>query len=150
LVRLPDEQRSDLTRRLEHDALTGRQRRRVQVLLLANREKSDTQIARETGASPSTVERIRQRFADGGLESALRDKPRRGAPPKLDGKQEALVVALACSDAPEGHAKWSARLLANRAVEIEIVESLSESTVRRLLKKTRSSRGKSGRGASRR
>ncbi|HBI44535.1 MAG TPA: hypothetical protein DDY78_17040 [Planctomycetales bacterium] len=68
----------------------------------------------------------------------------------MDGKQEALIVALACSDAPEGHARWLARLLASRAVALEVVESISESSVRRLLKKTRSSRGRSSRGVSRR
>ncbi len=65
------------------------------------------------------------------------NKPRSGAPPKLDGKREAMIVALACSDAPEGQARWTAKLLAGRAVELEVVESVSESTVRRVLKKTR-------------
>jgi transposase len=149
VVRLTQEQRADLDRRLEHDALTGRQRRRLQVLLLADQGQTDVPIAQATGAGRSTVERLRQRFAAEGLEVALAEKPRRGAPAQLDGKQEAMLVALACSDAPPGQARWSARLLANRAVELEVVESLSESTVRRLLKKTRSSRGRSGRGASR-
>lgn len=149
-VRLTEEQRADLSRRLERDALTGRQRRRLQILVLADPGQTDDQIALATGASPSTVERLRKRFAREGLEVAVAEKPRSGAPAKLDGKQEALIVALACSDAPEGRAQWSARLLANRVVELEIVESLSESSVRRLLKKTRSSRGRSGRGASRR
>ena len=149
-VRLTEEQRADLTRRLEHEALTQRQRRRLEILVLADQGRTDREIVQATGASDSTVERIRQRFASAGLEAALSDKPRSGAPPKLDGKQQAVIVALACSDAPAGRAKWSARVLANRAVEMEIVESISESTVRRLLKKTRSSRGKSGRGASRR
>lgn len=148
-VRLTQEQRADLERRLEHDALTGRQRRRLQVLLLADQGQTDAHIAQATGAGRSTVERLRKRFATEGLETALAEKPRYGAPAKLDGKQEAMIVALACSDAPEGQARWSARLLANRAVELEVVESISESTVRRLLKKTRSSRGRSGRGASR-
>ena len=149
-VHLTEEQRIDLARRLERDALTGRQRRRLQILLLAAQDRTDQQIVRATGASASTVERVRTRFAREGLEPAVAEKPRSGAPPKLDGKQQALIVALACSAAPEGHARWSARLLANRVVEMEIVESLSESSVRRLLKKMRSSRGKSGRGASRR
>ncbi len=149
-VRLTEEQRIELARQLERDALTGRQRRRLQILLLADQDQTDEQIVQATGASASTVERIRKRFAREGLEPAVTEKPRSGAPPKLDGKQEALIVALACSDAPEGHAQWSARLLANRVVEMEIVESISESSVRRLLKKTRSSRGRSGRGASRR
>ena len=149
-VRLTEEQRADLSRRLERDPLTGRQRRRLQILVLADQGHTDDQIALATGASPSTVERLRKRCAREGLEAALTEKPRSGAPAKLDGKQEALIVALACSDAPEGRAQWSARLLANRVVELEIVEALSESSVRRLLKKTRSSRGRNGRGASRR
>lgn len=149
LVRLTEEQRADLTRRLEHTPLTGRQRRRHHILLLADQGQTDEQIALATGAGVSTVERLRKRYASEGLEAALAEKPRRGAPAKLDGKQEALIVALACSEAPQGQARWSARLLANRAVEMEVVESISESAVRRLLKKTRSSRGRSGRGASR-
>jgi transposase len=147
-VRLTEEQRADLTRRLQREALTQRQRRRFQILLLADRGQSDAQIAQATGASDSTVERLRQRFAREGFAATCTEKPRSGAPAKLDGKQEALIVALACSDAPDGHAQWSAGLLANRAVELEIVETVSESTVRRLLKKTRSSRGRSSRGAS--
>jgi transposase len=150
IVRLTDEQRVDLTRRLEHEALNGRQRRRHEILLLADLGQTDEQIATATGASRSTVERLRQRCAREGLEAALCERKRRGAPAKLDGKQETLLIALACSDAPEGHAKWTARLLANRAVALEIVESIAESSVRRLLKKTRSSRGRSARGASRR
>lgn len=148
-VRLTDAQRGDLNRRLEHDALNGRQRRRLQILLLADQGQKDEQIALTTGAARSTVERVRKRFASEGLEVALVEKPRSGAPAKLDGKQEAMIVALACSDAPKGQSKWSARLLANRVVEMEIVESTSESSVRRLLKKTRLNRGKSSPGASR-
>ena len=150
VVRLTDEQRADLSRRLERSPLTGRQRRRHQILLLADQGLTDEQIVQATGAGLSTVGRLRKRYAREGLEAALAEKPRRGAPAKLGGKQEALIVALACSDAPQGHARWSARLLASRAVELEVVEAVSASAVRRLLKKTRSSRGRSGRGASRR
>jgi transposase len=149
VVQLTDEQRADLNRRLEHQALTGRQRRRHHILLLADQGLTDEQIAQATGAGLSTVGRLRKRWGAEGLEAALAEKPRCGAPAQWDGKQQALMVALACSDAPEGHAHWSARLLANRAVEREVVESISESSVRRLLKKTRSSRGRNGRGASR-
>lgn len=150
IVRLTDEQRADLNRRLERDALKGRQRRRHEILLLADQGQTDEQIVTATGASRSTVERLRQRFTREGLQPALTERKRCGAPAKLDGKQEALLIALACSQAPEGQAKWTARLLANRAVEMEVVESISESSIRRLLKKTRSNRGKNGRGASRR
>jgi transposase len=148
LVRLTPGQRAELTGRLEREALNGRRRRHLQILLLADGGRTDEQIASATGASRSTVERHRTRFAREGLEAALADKPRSGAPAKLDGKQEAMIVALACSDAPEGRARWTAKLLANRAVELEVVESISESTVRRVLKKTRCSPGRSGRGAS--
>jgi transposase len=137
VVALTPEQRDDLTRRLEREALTGRQRRRLQILLLADQGQTDAQIAAATGAGLSTVERLRKRFVAEGLDAALAEKRRCGAPPKLDGKQEALLVALACSDAPPGHARWTARLLARRAVQLEVVESISESSVRRLLKKTR-------------
>ena len=136
-VRLTPEQRAELTERLEREALNGRRRRHFQILLLADEGRTDEQIAVTTGASRSTVERHRTRFDREGLEAALTDKPRSGAPAKLDGKQEAMIVALACSDAPQGQARWTAKLLANRAVELEVVESVSESTVRRVLKKTR-------------
>ena len=148
IVRLTEEQRTELTRRLQREALTQRQRRRFHILLLADQGQTDAQIGQATGASDSTIERLRHRFARAGFAAACVEKARSGAPVKLDGKQEALIVALACSDAPDGRAKWSAGLLANRAVELEIVQSVSESTVRRLLKKTRSSRGRSSRGAS--
>lgn len=137
VVQLTEDQRTELTGRLEREALTGRQRRRFQILLLADPGQTDGQIAATTGASPSTVERIRKRFVREGVEAALTDKPRSGAPAQFDGKHEAMIVALACSDAPEGQARWTARLLANRAVELEVVESISESAVRRILKKTR-------------
>jgi transposase len=135
-VRLTAEQRTELTECLEREALNGRRRRHLQILLLADEGHSDEQIALATGAGRSTVERTRKRFARAGLEAALHDKPRSGAPPKFDGKQEAMIIALACSEAPEGRTCWTAELLANRAVELEVVESISESTVRRILKKT--------------
>src|ERR1700674_2024409 len=109
-VRLTDAQRGDLNQRLEHDALNGRQRRRFQILLLADQGQKDEQIVLATGASRATVERARKRFANDGLEVSLVEKPRSGAPAKLDGKQEAMIIALACSKAPEGQSKWSARL----------------------------------------
>lgn len=135
LVRLTPEQRAELTERLEREALNGRRRRHFQILLLSDAGHTDEQIAAATGANRSTVKRTRKRCAREGMEAALQDKPRSGAPAKLDGKQEAMIVALACSDAPGGRNRWTAKLLANRVVELGVVESLSESTVRRVLKK---------------
>ena len=137
IVCLTSEQRAELTDRLEREALNGRRRRHLEILLLTDEGRTDEQIASATGASRSTVERHRTRFAREGLQAALTDKPRSGAPAKFDGKQEAMIVALACSDAPEGQARWTAKLLASRAVALEVVESISESSVRRVLKKTR-------------
>jgi len=137
IVRLTIDQRVELTERLKREALTARQRRHFQILLLADEGLTDQQIAVATAGSRSTVERHRKRFVQDGLEATLVDKPRSGAPAKMDGKQEAMIVALACSDAPEGRTVWTAKLLANRAVEMEIVESTSASSVRRILKKTR-------------
>jgi transposase len=136
VVRLTPEQRAELTDRLEREPLNGRRRRHFQILLLADEGRTDQQIVAATGAGRSNVERVRKRFAREGLDAALHDKPRSGAPPKFDGKQEAMIVALACSDAPEGRTCWTAEVLADRAVELGVVESISETTVRRILKKT--------------
>src|SRR5260370_4431585 len=92
-VRLTEEQRADLKRRLERDALTGRQRRRLQILVLADQGQTDAQIVVATGASPSTVQRLRQRVAREGLQSALTEKPRSDAPTQFDAKQKAMIGA---------------------------------------------------------
>jgi transposase len=89
----------------------------------------------------STVERVRERFVEEGLEAALSERPRPGARRELDSRQEAYLVALASSDPPEGKKHWSMQLLADRLVELEIVEEISDETVRRTLKRGPSSRG---------
>jgi transposase len=149
IVRLTDDQRAALEERFA-GPLTLRQRNRIQVLLRSDRGETDGEIAEGLGISNGTVFNTRRRFATEGLDAALTEKPRRGVPAKLDGKAEAMVIALACSKAPDGRARWTAKMLANRLVELEVVESVSDDTILRVLKKTRSSRGRSGRGASRR
>jgi transposase len=149
IVRLTDDQRAALEERFT-GPLTLRQRNRVQVLLRADRDEADGEIAAELGISTGTALNTRRRFATEGLDAALTERPRRGVPAKLDGKAEAMVIALACSKAPDGRARWTAKMLANRLVELEVVESVSDDTILRVLKKTRSSRGRSGRGACRR
>jgi transposase len=98
----------------------------------------------------STVHRTRQRCVEEGVEAALQERPRPGARPKLDGKQEALVIALACSAPPAGRLCWTMQLLAERVVELGVVETISDETIRRTLKKMRCSPGASRVGASRR
>ena len=146
---LTDEQRADLDRR-GAGPLTRRQRNRGQILLRADAGDADAEIADELGVSVGTVANGRRRFADGGLDAAPNDKPRPGAKPILDGKAEAIVIATACSPVPEGRATGTARLLANRLVELQVVASVSEETILRVLKRVASGRGRSGRGACRR
>lgn len=88
------------------------------------------------------VERIRKRFHEGGLENALYEKPRPGGQRRLEGKQEAHLIALACSAPPEGHEHWTLKLLADRLVQLELVDSIAPETVRLALKKTNLNLGK--------
>lgn len=108
--------------------------RRAQTLLWSDAGKSDLEIARLHSITPLTVANTRQRWVEG---KTLEDKARSGRPSVLDGKQEAFLVALACSDAPEGQEKWTMQLLADRLLELEVIdEAISEDTVSRRLKKT--------------
>lgn len=119
----------------------ARKIRRARILLLADEGYIDKEIARVLGAAVTTVERVRKRFVEEGLEAALSERSRPGAARKLNGHQEAYLVALACSDPPEGKKRWSMRLLADRLVEVGVVDELSDETVRRTLKKGTSNRG---------
>jgi transposase len=104
---------------------------------------TDVQIAEALEVGTATVERVRQRFVEQGLEAALvrkrPDRPSRAR--KLDGRAEARLIALACSAPPEGRKEWTLQLLADRLVELAVVDSVCDETVRRVLKKTSSSRG---------
>jgi transposase len=99
---------------------------------------TDERIAEAVEVSIATVERVRQRFVEQGLEAALVRKPqdRPSRQPKLDGRAEARLIALACSKPPEGRTEWTMQLLADKLVELEVVDSVSDETVRRTLKKT--------------
>lgn len=148
-VRLSDEEQDELKAIISQGKNSARTINRARVLLLADEGKKDADIRAQVGVKASFVERTRQRCAAGGIERALNDRPRSGRPPKLDGKQEALLVALTCSDEPEGQATWTLRLLADKMVALEVVESISPETVRQVLKKTTLSRGNKRTGASR-
>lgn len=144
-VRLSEAERTAL-RELTTKGVGGAQRhRRARVLLLADAGRSDQAIADALQVGRATVERTRRRFAEEGLEVALarRAQVRPSRLPKLDGTAEAHLVALTCGAPPEGRARWSLRLLADRLVELVAVDGgvLSYETVRRTLKKTRSSPG---------
>ena len=108
----------------------------------------DREVAEAVSLSAATVARVRRRFVEEGLEAAINDKSRSGRERKLSGRQEAHLVAIACSNAPEGHTNWTLHLLADKVVELEFAGSISLETVRQILKKTNSSRGRRKNGAS--
>jgi len=135
VVDLSEEEKTDLKSLTKKGKTSARKLKRAHVLLLANQGETDKQIAKALGVGTSTVERIRKRFVQGGLEDALNERPRPGGERKLDGKQEAYLLALASSDPPEGKKRWTMQLLADRLVELEVVDSLSDETLRRTLKR---------------
>ena len=120
---------------------TGKQKARsiirANILLMASEGYSDAEIAATIRINVSTVERTREKFVTGGLEYALIDRPHPPKPRKLDGKQEAFLIATACSEAPEGRSHWTMQLLADQLVNLGIVDSISDETVRQTLKKTK-------------
>ena len=112
---------------------------RCHVLLLSDKKESNSKISRTLDIALLTIRRIQQRYVDGGLESAIEDRPRSGKPPKFSGKQQAKITALACSSPPEGRSRWTLRLLADKVIELELVDDISYKTVGEILKKTNSS-----------
>jgi transposase len=134
-----------LTRKGRHSV---RRVKRGLVLLAASDGEKDETIAARVGVTTNLVARTRKRYAEEGLEQALSERPRSGKPRRFDGRQDAYVIALACSDPPEGHARWTLRLLANRMVELKVVEGISHHTVGRMLKRGSSNRGSAANGAS--
>jgi transposase len=147
IVELTDGQRSYLLDLLKKGEAKARMLTRARILLLSAEGKTDRFIADALKVNPQTVRNIRKRFAEEGLDAALRERPRPGAQPKLDAKRRAFLIALACSDPPEGREHWTMQLLADKLVELGVVESISDETVRRVLKKTISSPGRRSSGA---
>lgn len=146
-VRLTDEQRKELQRLTRAGKGSRRKMRRAWTLLKANAGWKDAEIAEVLEVYPATVSATRKRFVQEGLDRALNEGARPGRPPKLDDRGEAHLIALACSDAPNGHDHWTLRLLAERTVELGWADSLSHEGVRKRLKKTGSSPGSRKRGA---
>jgi hypothetical protein len=146
-VKLMLEERAQLHELLSKGKAAARTLTHARILLKADEGEAgpclaDDEIAIDLDVNRSTVERVRVRCVEEGVEAALRPRPSRQLHPrKLDGVQEAHLIALACSPAPKGRARWSLRLLADKLVELEVVDDISYETVRQTLKKTKSSRG---------
>ena len=132
---MKEEEREDLKQYLRKGKSSARSLTRARILLLADEGRDDEKIAEALKVSKSTVSRIRTRYCEGGLDFALHEKARSGAPPKIDGRIEAQLTLLACSEPPDGRSKWTVRLLADKLVEMEVVESISHMSVQRQLKK---------------
>jgi len=143
---LTDSERSELEQRIKSGVHSARVIARARVLLLLDRSQGDRrthqEVAEAAMVSLGTVSNIKKRYVTGGLARALHDLPRPGAVPKIDGEVEAHLIALACSEPPEGHERWTLRLLADELVALELVDSISHVAVGNALKKTRSSRGR--------
>ncbi len=135
IVDLTEEERTQLRDLTKRGRTAARKLRRAQILLLADEGKRDTEISTALHAAVTTVEQIRKRFVEGGLDWALNERRRPGATRKLNDKQEAHLIALACSKPPDGQKRWSLRLLADKLVKLEIVDALSHETVRQTLKR---------------
>ena len=136
-VDLSEDERAELLELIRKGKPAARKVNRAHILLKAAEGWKDTDIAKALHTSRSTVERTRKRLVEGGLAKALNEDPRPGRAAKLSGREEAHLIALACSQAPAGHDHWTLRLLAAKVVELGWAESLSHEAVRQRLKKTR-------------
>jgi len=147
IVTLTREERATLRELISSGKTAARKIIHARILLKADSSKggsgwSDSAISKALDVGTATVERVRKRFVEESLEAALgRRKPRREYKRKLDGDGEAHLIALACSESPQGSARWTLRLLANRMVALGYIDKLSYQTVRRTLKKTNLSLG---------
>jgi transposase len=139
-ITLTDDELRSMRTLIRRGSTAARTQTRARVLDLLHREQHPATIADTLGVSVATVFNIKRRYLTAGLDAALRDKPRSGKPVAIDGVARAKITALACSSAPDGHARWTLRLLADKAVELGFCASISHTSVNEILKKTRSSR----------
>jgi transposase len=148
-LKLKKKDKTQLEELLRKGVARTRQLTRARVLLLSDGGKTPLQISNFIGTSIATIRNIKERYLQGGLDRALEDAPRSGKPSRFSGKHLAQITALACTEPPEGQARWSLRLLADNAVELGYVESISHTEVANILKKTKLNRTSKDNGASR-
>ena len=136
IVDLTKEERTYLLDFIKSGKHSARKLNRARILLLADEDKTDGEIAEALHTGTATVQRTRQRFVEGNLEGALNERPRPGGQKKLDEKGEAILETLAHSQPPEGRKRWTLQLLADRLVQLKVVDSISYETVRQEVKKS--------------
>jgi transposase len=139
IIDLTEEERAYLLDFIKSGEKSARKVNRARILLLADENKSDREIAEVLYTGASTVQRTRRRFVEGNLEGALNEQPRQGRSKRLDEKGEVILETLAHSEPPEGRKRWTLQLLADRLVQLKVVDSISYETVRQEVKKSESS-----------
>jgi len=135
-VKLSEHERQHLQKIVESGKDKARKITRCRILLLADKGKTDQEISDALNVCLATIFNIRRRYSQWDLERAIGEAARSGQPPKFEGKSMAQITAIACGKPPEGHARWSPRLLADHVIELDIVETISYQSVRNILKKT--------------
>jgi len=145
-VKLKDQEFFQLRYYVQDGSKSTRAVNRARILLMADEQLSDEEIAETLGVGLATIHRTRKHYNDGGVSKALEEKQRSGAPSKIDGRFEATLTMLACSEPPAGGSRWTLQLLADKLVELKIVDDISLETVRTVLKKTNLNLGSSNAG----
>lgn len=136
IIQLSETEQSSLTKILTKKETSAREQTRARVLDLLARAEHPAEIANLLKVGIATVYNIQKRFLEEGFQKALYDRPRSGKPPVIKPEEKARITALACSDAPSGRSRWTLRLLADKAVEMGYLDSISAMEVGRILKKT--------------
>ena len=139
-IKLKSKERDLLKKLVNKGSAKAREIKRANILLLSDKKKPPREVHEFLGVSKRTIQMVKERYLNGGLDRALYDRPRSGAPVKFNGKIKAKLTALACTKAPKGYERWSLRLLSNKAVELGFVEGISRNQLNLILKKTMSSR----------
>jgi len=134
-VKLKVKERKLLKQFINKGSEKARKITRCRILLLAHEGKTDTRIIEALKVARNTIRTVRSRYVKEGLKAAINEQPRPGAPKKFTGRQKAKITAIACSKPPEGRSRWTLRLIADRVIELEMVDSISHQTVKRVLKK---------------
>jgi putative transposase len=149
-VTLSAQERKELQAFVSRGKRSAREINRARILLLADEGKKDAEILQLLGVSRGTVHKVRKKYgqrAHAHILDFLKEEPRSGAPLKIDSRVEAHVTMIACSDPPEGSARWTLHMIADKLVKLEVIDAISHESIRRTLKKTNSNRGSRNNGA---
>jgi transposase len=141
LITLREAERQQLRNYVRRGKKSARAITHARILLVADAQRSDEEITLLLGVNRTTVHRVRKSYRTHGLDDALQDQPRSGAPSKIDGRVEATLTMLACADPPEGYSRWTLQLLADKLIALGVIDSISLESGRTILKKTSSNRG---------